>query len=252
MTVPAKMNYQAQSASHKDEWAAEDREPHENAAPYDDHAAMALGLDPGFQNQALLQQVEGQLSRGEVLHFVCRPSAEIAKKQSFVLVCVAILICVIGVGIGAAMLANPKSSSSVLFIPGFALLVGAMLGIVIPQGKKKQAERGWYAVTDRRAIVFTAPLFGNGGMLQSYTPDELRKMWIKNSFWVKGGGDLIFKSVTTVHAATHTNHGTYRDQNNRKLAKTTTSTQHFGFLGIDNVKDVEQLIHEVLLVHQDD
>jgi hypothetical protein len=72
-------------------------------------------------------------------------------------------------------------------------------------------------------------------------------MWIKKSFWVKGGGDLVFKTIVTQHTRTTRDH-----QTGRTRTSTSTSKQHFGFIGIEDVKDVEALIHEVLLSRKRD
>ncbi|HEY1191844.1 MAG TPA: hypothetical protein VGE74_29705 [Gemmata sp.] len=71
-------------------------------------------------------------------------------------------------------------------------------------------------------------------------------MWIKKSFWVEDNGDLVFGTETTYNTRT------VRDASGRTRTETTETTQHFGFLGIEDVKDVETLIHEVLLARRRD
>jgi hypothetical protein len=146
---------------------------------------------------------------------------------------------------GAWMFTMMRVPTSMLIAPGFFVLFGIVF-FFLGAGKKKQAEKGWYAVTDRRAITFEAPLFGNGGTCKSYTPAELEKMWVNKSMWVEGGGDLIFKTEVTYSTRT------VQDPSGHRRNETTKSTQHFGFFGIENVKDVERLIHEVLLARHDD
>ena len=98
-----------------------------------------------------------------------------------------------------------------------------------------------------RALVFTASLWGKSGHTETYGPSALRRMWVKKSFWVKGAGDLVFKTETTHHTRTERDHTTGRTR-----TSTSTSTQYFGFLGVEGVKDVETLVHEVLLARKRD
>jgi hypothetical protein len=127
--------------------------------------------------------------------------------------------------------------------PIFIMLVGIAFVALGPKSVIRQAERGWYAVTDRRAITFMANLWGKEGHAKSYEPAALRKMWIKKSFWVKGAGDLVFHTEVV---------DTRTKYVNRRTGQTVKQTghrseHHFGFLGVEDVKDVETLVHEVLL-----
>ncbi len=209
----------------------------------DGKAAEALDLNPGFKNRALMKQVEKELSRGEVLHFACRPCEKIAKMQGFVGSAFGAVFAVIGV-IVLIVFATGVAKGIPVFayaIPVAFILIGGLIAILAPIAKIRQAKRGWYAVTDRRAIVFTASLWGESGQTEVYPPSALRRMWIKKSFWVKGAGDLVFKTETTHHTRTE------YDSRGRGRTSTSTSTQHFGFLGVEDVKDIETLVHEVLL-----
>jgi|GEM_PF-3013637 len=213
-------------------------------------AAERLGLDPGFKNKELMKQVEEELSRGEVLYFACRPSEEIAKKKALMAALGGIFFSLIGLGIAVAMLTvlSDKIPVYVVTVPCIFVLVGILLAILGPIMTKRQAKMGWYAVTDRRAIVFNINLWGKAGHVEVYPPEQLRKMWIKKSFWVKGGGDLIFRTEV------HDNRTRYVDRRTGQTVKQTgTRTEHhFGFLGIEDVKEVEALIHEVLLSRRRD
>jgi hypothetical protein len=210
----------------------------------DGKAAKAFDLNPGFKNKALMKQAMRELSRGEVLHFICRPSKDIARMQGFMLIGVGIFVALLGIGVGTVMLTVANVPAFALVVPVLFVLFGIVFGILGPIMKNRQAKLGWYAVTDRRAIVFNVALWGKSGHCESYSPSDLRKMWIKKSMWVKGGGDLIFKTETTYSTRTvRTAHGGTRTE-------TTQSTQYYGFIGIEDVKDVERLIHEVLLTRR--
>jgi hypothetical protein len=229
----------------------DDEESDGDDADYPRNAKVAerLGLDPGFKNRALMKQVRDELARGEVLYFACRPSEVIAKKQAMVAMIVGTIFALLGVG-GAVLILTVLSDKVpwyVAFIPLFMAVVGTLIAILGPIMKKRQARLGWYAVTDRRAVVFSVALWGKSGHTETYQPAEVRKMWVKKSFWLTGGGDLVFKTVIT---------RTTRTERDRNTGRTRTSTsenkEHFGFLGIEDVKDVQALVHEVLLSGRSD
>lgn len=212
----------------------------------DGKAAEALDLDPGFKDRALMKQVRDELSRGEVLHFVCRPCLKIAQMQGLMGSAFGGLFAVIGVIALIVFLAGMKVPVFAYLIPVLFMVIGMGIAVVAPIAKIGQAKKGWYAITDRRAIVFTPSLWGSSGQAETYEPYQVRKMWVKKSFWVKGAGDIVFKSITT-----HTTRTQY-DSRGRARTSTSSSTQYFGFLGIEDVKDVQTLLHEVLLARRDD
>lgn len=273
MAPPAKKKYQAKSTTLEEEARAkkkskprDEEEEEEEEKPKakkraagskdeddrggevacDGKAAKSLDLDPGFKNRALMKQVADELSRGEVLHFVCRPCPKIAKMQGLMGALFGGVFAVIGAVVLIVFLAGAKVPVFAYLIPVAFMLVGGGIAVIAPIAKIGQAKKGWYAVTDRRAIVFTPSLWGSSGQTETYEPHQLRKMWVKKSFWVKGAGDLVFKAVTT-----HTTRTEY-DSHGRGRTRTSTSTEYFGFLGVEDVKDVERLIHEVLLTRRDD
>jgi hypothetical protein len=212
--------------------------------PRNAKVAERLGIDPGFTNKALMRQVAKELSRGEVLYFAVRPSEAIAKKQGLVAMIVGTIFALLGIGAVVLILTvlSEKVPWYVAFIPLFMAFIGGAIAVLGPIMKNRQARLGWYAVTDRRAIVFNIALWGKSGQVETYQPAELRKMWIKKSFWLKGGGDLVFKTIITQRTRTERDRTTGRTR-----TSTSTSKEHFGFLGIEDAKEVEALIHEVLL-----
>ena len=99
-----------------------------------------------------------------------------------------------------------------------------------------------YVVTDRRAIVLQK---GLSGIKQTdYGPKDLGAMSVSGAWFVGAGkGSLIFRSEevfdwTSLIGSSKNSGGPYRS--NYKIV-------NYGFLHIDNVKDVERLIREVLV-----
>ena len=212
----------------------------------DDAAAKSLEIDPGFTNKKLMRQVEEELSRGEVLHWAGRMCPEIAKKNAGKVRLIGIIFAVIGlVFMGIAFAVAPWFVGVILLLfPA----IGVTLAILAPKVILKQAELGWYAVTNQRAIVYAPAAFGSGGQATTYEPSELRRMRVQKSNVVDGAGDLIFKTKVTQRRTDYVDRKTGRTTR----SETSTTETHYGFLGIENVREVETLVHNVLLEGQAD
>jgi hypothetical protein len=212
----------------------------------DDAAAKSLDIDPGFSNKKLMRQVEDELSRGEVLHWAGRMCPEIAEKNAGKLRIIGIVFAGVGALFCAIFLA--VAPWYIGLIPLIFVAIGVAIAILVPKVILKQAALGWYAVTDRRAIVYAPSAFGSGGEATSYEPRELRNMRVKKSDVVDGAGDLIFKKKVTERRTDYVDRKTGRTVR----SETSTSETLYGFLGIENVREVETLVHNVLLEGKDE
>jgi hypothetical protein len=210
--------------------------------PRDGAAAERAGLASGFDDAELMAQVAEELVPGEVLHFACRPARKLAVLQAIVYGAIAGFFALVPGLIGASELAKAKKSEDYLFglIP-LAVAVGAAAAMVLaprgaPRGRMRQAARGWYAVTDRRAIVFEAPLLFGSGEVTAYRADEVRRMWVRKSAWLRDGGDVVFKTKVTIttEVSAHSE-------------KTSKSTTHYGFIGVEDVDAVRDVIELAML-----
>jgi hypothetical protein len=94
----------------------------------------------------------------------------------------------------------------------------------------RRARRTCYALTERRAILWEPGWFGSVDV-RSYGPDDLGKTHRVQRR--DGGGDLVFEEVVTLHRR----HDGHRSANVRR----------HGFLGVDDVRDVEQRLRRTLL-----
>lgn len=117
-----------------------------------------------------------------------------------------------------------------LFGLPFVLLGLGMLSS--PYWLMRRARKTCYAVTTQRAIIWQAGWFGSME-IRSYAPVELNK--IRRVEYSNGEGDLIFEDLITVTRFERSSH-----QNNMKS----------GFMGISNVKVIEELITKALLSQQ--
>jgi hypothetical protein len=102
------------------------------------------------------------------------------------------------------------------------VLIGLLL-LSSPYWVIRHAKRTCYALTDRRAILRKPGLLG-GIEVRSYGPAELTKLHRVD--YSDGVGDLVFEEV--------------------KVGADGDGTQRHGFLAIDNVRKVEELLRKAL------
>lgn len=118
-----------------------------------------------------------------------------------------------------------------VFFPLFGLpfiLIG--LGMLSsPFWYRRMAKRTFYALTDRRAILYEAGVFG-GLEVRSYRPASLTKMVRRER--ADGSGDLVFEEQIQM-----------RRTNNQGIS---VSKLTHGFLAIDNVREIEELLRKAL------
>jgi len=96
-----------------------------------------------------------------------------------------------------------------------------------PLWAMKNAKKTAYAITDRRAIIFGG---GHGINIRSFRPDQLRE--VHRTQKADGCGDIIFKEYKI-----HDSEGHPRMKN-------------IGFIGISNVRDVEDIIEALVARHE--
>jgi hypothetical protein len=134
----------------------------------------------------------------------------------------------------AARAKTPPPAQSTDPLP-IIFLVGAVCCMGVPLFRWKMAQRSCYALTNRRALVFRQGLFGP--TRESYSPVEVAQMRRSDSWLFPAGGDLIFRTVTTITTSRSSRTGTSRS----------VSTKHYGFLAVAQVKEVEKLVRATLI-----
>jgi len=180
-----------------------------------------------------MDQVEAELDDGETLHWAGRMCPELVMKNNAILKVLGLVFAGMGLLICLLVVAlAPGVMKVVALVPLIFVAIGLALAFILPGKIARQSRLAWYAVTDDRAIVYTPSFFGSGGKVTSYQPKDLRKMRVKNSSSLAGAGDLVFKTKIGV---VHTKSGSRETEIN------------YGFLSIENVNEVETLIHKVLL-----
>lgn len=134
----------------------------------------------------------------------------------------------LGMAGGAKGAGGPVPGGFDICFPLFGLpFVVVGLGMIsAPYWIRRAALKTCYAVTDRRAIVWE-PRYG-GLRVRSYAPCQLEQL--SRTEYKDGSGDLVFEESMTGYPAT--SRAVYRRS---------------GFMAIDHVRDVENLIRKNLL-----
>jgi hypothetical protein len=192
--------------------------------------------------------VEKELTRDEQLLWVGRPSRnpEVHPKNKVLPVVGGGLIALALVIVVGALATGGRG-----FIPfafaGIMTLIGLafMLPLVVNPAK---VCRYCYAVTNRRALLAELTLGMRGGVVTSYLPQQLVGMDRKDHPSVPGAGDLVLDYQFALSGNSfNTRTGTLFQQNTTGGLSTSPQRVARGFLYLDQVREVEELIRARLL-----
>lgn len=194
--------------------------------------------DPLFSPD-LEARVQAELAPGEKVLWVGQPRVRRAMLAGLPIVLFGIpwtAFAVFWVALALGMGANAKQGGGgfpggldfcfPLF--GLPFIVVGLAMITSPYWIRRAAANTCYAVTDRRAILWE-PRF-RGMRVRSYMPEQLTR--ISRTEYSDGSGDLVFEELLA----------DYRAPNRSPYGRA-------GFMGIEHVHDVENLIRKTLL-HQ--
>lgn len=121
--------------------------------------------------------------------------------------------------------AGAPSLIGILFsLFGIPFIVVGLGMLSAPFWLGRRSRRIVYLLTNRRAVVIE-PGFFSGSTVHSFQPERLTS--ITRTQRPDGSGDLVFEQFTTHHHSGHT-------------------TTRRGFIGIDNVREVEDLINSLV------
>jgi hypothetical protein len=192
------------------------------------------------------QDVRAELTRGEKVVWVGRPSVTILLAQATTLRVVGVVL----LAAGTSMLAG------IAFAPGGAVTVGlsvfggafTLFGVLFVFArtfvKGGESRRSVYVLTNRRALVLEGKVFG-AGQVRAYTIAQLKDMQRVDSWRFKGAGDLVFEKEDVSHG----NGLPYLPGTLPSRGPRSTGPQYrnHGFLMLENVKAVEKLVRETLV-----
>lgn len=196
-------------------------------------------LRPAVLPPDVQRLVQSELRSGERLLWAAQPRPGAYRKQAIGLMIFAVpwtafaVFWVVSAGWGTGWFGGDRHGGDgppglFMLFPLFGLpfvLIG--LGMFsAPYWLGRKAARTAYAVTDRRAIVFEGSAVGSGTKVQSFQPERLTLM--TRTERADGSGDLVFEEF-------------------RERVGTGSRTVRRGFVGIDRVREVEDLIANTLL-----
>jgi len=190
----------------------------------------------------LKAKIATALQENEHLTWLAKPSVRIAFVRSLWVYVLGGAVLAVGVLALVGILVGPAQGQPVRPGQGSSLLVPAIvigvavLWLSVPLYRLSVVSQTCYAITNRRALVCQAGLFG--ASLDSYSPSQLTGMRRKNSWLCPGAGDVIFRTVTVVTT-------TYRaGQGGSSRSERTTL---YGFLNIPQVNEAEKVLREALV-----
>jgi hypothetical protein len=169
----------------------------------------------------LADRVAGELFPDERLVWIGQPRLDLAVRPAYFQVPCGIVItgmALVWIVVAIQIAAGIAAPCSLPFIA-----VGVLL-IVSPVWLRAMARKTVYALSDRRAIIWQPSWFGRV-TVESFTASGLGQM--SRTERPDGSGDLVFQVYTTG----------YGEQ---------AQTVRRGFIGIDRVRDVEQMVRKTL------
>lgn len=129
-------------------------------------------------------------------------------------------------GAGTKNGAHPPLAFTLFGVPFVVVGLGMASS---PLWMRRKAARSAYVITDRRAIVIEGGVFSNSKTTISYAPERLRN--IARIDRRGDRGDLVFEQVSMGY-----------QQNNQQAMRPR------GFLGIQDVREVEKLLRSTLRI----
>jgi hypothetical protein len=193
-------------------------------------------IDESELPDKLKNSVHNNLYDDETVFWVGRPHQKIVFMRSLGPAALILLIC----GFMAYIMVIKDTGTKPWWI--YAMLgVFVLAGLLTPLFFRIRAHFTGYVLTNKRCLVFE-PIFAETPKLTVYLPDIVARMRRRNSWVLKGGGDLIFRTVTVIKTTK------YVDKRGRdKGSSTSVTNYHYGFMAIDDVGRVEKLIGDRLV-----
>jgi hypothetical protein len=174
-----------------------------------------------------------ELRRGERLLWVGQPRPKLFARQArgaviLGLVWTAFSTVFFTVAVSGMLSGSVRSVyDPIAFLPPLLVLLGLAV-LSTPFWMRRQAKRTYYALTDRRAILWE-PAYFKAVEVRSYGAEALTGVYRVE---YPGGGDLV---LVEDHVIRPDNEGTR------------ISTTKHGFMGIENVREVEELLRRMVL-----
>jgi hypothetical protein len=174
----------------------------------------------------LADRVAAELGRDEELVWAGQPRVDLATRPAFFLVPFGIVFT----GFAVVWMVVAGLFTFGLLAPcGLPFIAVGIALIASPAWLRSRARRTIYALTNQRAIIWE-PTWFRSSTVRKYTPAGLGR--ISRHERSDGSGDLVFEEFTT-----YTN-----DSDGSNWHRTRR-----GFMGIDAVREIEELLRRTLL-----
>jgi hypothetical protein len=183
----------------------------------------------------LQERVSEELTKGEKLIWIGQPARRVLMVRSIpimifggIFLGIALILMLVG-------LVGAKQGGAMFLLMPLFFLPFALGMLLSPWYRFWMGKRTCYVLTNRRCIVWKCNWLGSVHM-ENYNPAQLANMWRRDMwFFGKGAGDLVFRSVTTITVTTGRHGGVSQ------------STTYYGFIAIENVREIERLVRETLV-----
>jgi hypothetical protein len=205
---------------------------------------------PEDEAEEVLSQVKGK----ERLLWVGKPSVKLMVMRSLPIALGSIVFLIAAVIIFFSMKDDPNAGAIKILVPALLVSLGGGL-TTAPIWAKKRAGRSFYALTNKRALVWKGGLLW-GHSFEEFTAMQLGNMKRQNSWVVSGAGDLVFKEETKITQTHYAGgyRGGYRSRgrvHGRTYVPGHTETsvqiiQH-GFMALEDVAAVEKIIKREII-----
>jgi hypothetical protein len=229
--------------------AADEEEESQDADVSEDSPLAKLGFakveDPWKQGslpEEARKTLEKTFAKKEKVFWTGRPSVKLIESKAWIGLVVGPILVLVGVGIClltsglAFFVVNQTAAKIMLPIIGgvFGLLFGAIGALAVIFRKRIGGNvQACYVVTNKFAYIYDA----NTQVVRKFSAQELEEMRCQESNSFPGAGDLIF---------TYDLHGTENVAVNKEVKDKYGGTP-VGFLNIEQVQLVRQMIEEVLI-----
>ena len=226
--------------------------PSANLRPPTAQTFEELGIPASFR-----EAVEKELTRDEKMLWAGRPSnnpqvQSVKPIPPWIGPGLLILAAFIFVGVlGSAIGARPMKLGGGQAVGCFFAVALGLFGsvLMIPRlFKTANACRCCYVVTNRRALLVEVSMWKRGPGVQSYLPQQLLGLERRDHASVAGAGDLIFEYILTLPGNSfNLKTGSLLQQGAGVGLSNSPQRVPRGFMGLDQVREVEGLIRTTLL-----
>ncbi len=203
-------------------------------------ARSRAGLESATLPPDLQEQVENELQDREKVIWVGQPNPKLVFLRNLWILIFGLVLVVAGTTWAVTALAKGAPNIGFVLGPILMAVIGAVT-TVVPFVKRKLAHRSCYILTNKRAIVWNNVFFTV--KREHYKPEDLMNVRRIDAWLVKGAGDVVFRTKTIITTTT------YRDKRTGGYRGSSTSKRviYYGFLAVDNAREVELLIRDTLV-----